>query len=167
VKRKYTINAITGDGVDDLLKGLEEHQHWIESKIPELCERLATIGATYASIGFARAFYDGPRNCSVRVEQRGENTYAVIAEGEEVLFVEFGSGVTMGGGHPDVQGYGPGTYPPTNPDHPKWNDPNGWYIPKNKGGGHTFGNPPNAPMYHAAKNVEEELEQVVREVFGH
>ena len=81
-----------------------------------------------------------------------------------MLFVEFGSGIKYGSGHPEnaEYGMGPGTYP-NGKGH--WDDPHGWYLPKDKGGGHTYGNPPTMAMYDARKTIEQDLVRIVREVF--
>lgn len=162
--RKYTINALTGEGIDEMIAGVEAYQKWIDEKTKELARRLAEHGATYASLGFSRAIYTGiPANADVTVNGDGTR-YIVRADGEAVLFLEFGAGVTYGYGHPEAEknGMGPGTYP--GQTHAM--DPKGWWIPKSAGGGHTYGNPPNAPMYNAVRNIETELARIVREVFA-
>ena len=130
-----------------------------------MARRLADLGAVSASLGFSRAIYTGVEDHAISVERVGEATYKVKADGETVLFVEFGTGVTYGYGHPEVGEYGPGTYPPANPNNPHWDDPHGWWLPKEKGGGHTYGNPPNMPMYNTVKELEQEFESILREVF--
>lgn len=139
------------------------YRKWQEEKARELAERLASLGATVASIRFSRAVYTGPKDVDVTVEEL-PNGYKVKADGESVLFIEFGSGVTYGYGHPEAGefGMGPGTYP-DGKGH--WDDPKGWYLPKSAGGGHTFGNPPAMPMYEARKAIEQELPRIVKEVF--
>lgn len=145
------------------IKQLDDYMKNLDSKIDELAKRLADMGAVDVSLGFSKAKYDGKKDFDVSVE--GDNgKYRIIVSGESVLFVEFGSGVTYGYGHPeaDKHGMGPGTYP-DGKGH--WNDPNGWWIPKSKGGGHTYGNPPNMPMYLTAKELRKEVERVAKEVF--
>lgn len=139
------------------------YRKWQEEKARELAERLASLGATVASIRFSRAVYTGQKDVDVTVEEL-PNGYKVKADGESVLFIEFGSGVTYGYGHPEAGefGMGPGTYP-DGKGH--WDDPKGWYLPKSAGGGHTFGNPPAMPMYEARKAIEQELPRIVKEVF--
>lgn len=139
------------------------YRKWQEEKARELAERLAALGATVASIRFSRAVYTGQKDVDVTVEEL-PNGYKVKADGESVLFIEFGSGVTYGYGHPEAGefGMGPGTYP-DGKGH--WDDPKGWYLPKSAGGGHTFGNPPAMPMYEARKAIEQELPRIVKEVF--
>lgn len=131
----------------------------LEDKANRICERLASIGAVRASLGFSRAIYHGTNDVAVSVEPI-ENGYAIHARGNAVLFIEFGSGATYGYGHPDPQGYGPGTY---NPSSDRWQDPGGWWYGN---GEHTYGNPPAAAMYEAQQECMRAVEQVAREVFG-
>lgn len=150
------------------VRGIQDHIHKYSAKVKrktaELARRLADMGAVNVSLGYSRAVYTGDNDISVTVEQQGENSYAIIANGEAVLFVEFGAGVTYGYGHPQpsVEGtaMGPGTYPS---EKGHWNDPKGWWIP---GGEHTYGNPPSMTMYFTAKELRNQLEDIAREVFS-
>lgn len=150
-------------GIERLKRSVEEYRRWQEQKAAELLDRLAMLGASTASIRFARATYTGLKDAAVTVEPIAKG-YVVKAEGQSVLFLEFGSGVRYGDGHPEnaEYGMGPGTYP-DGKGH--WDDPNGWYLPKDKGGGHTYGNPPAMAMYEARKTIEQELIRIVKEVF--
>ena len=149
---------LSTSGIKELQDKLKERQKWLERKCEELAARLADMGAVSASLGFARAIYNGDEDHEVTVEQKGQNCYVVRATGTTVLFVEFGSGL-IGYGHPDAQGFGPGTYPGKG----HWDDPGGWYYAH---GRHSYGNPPNMPMYNSVKELEQELARVVKEVFA-
>lgn len=166
MKRKHTVDIFSGDGLDELIKGLDEYERWINRKAEELAKRLAEYGRDDARIGFASAIYDGPRDSKVDIEPRGENCWSVVASGQDVLFIEFGTGITYSGvQHPESNGYGPGTYPiPPGKGH--WDDTSGWYLPKEAGGGHTYGNPANMPMYYAVKYLEQDFRRIVQEVFS-
>lgn len=161
--KKVRVSLSTA-GIEQLEKELQEYRKWQEAKAKELAERLSTLGASVASIRFARATYTGIKDTTITVEQIA-NGYAVKADGESVLFLEFGSGLTYGGGHPENSefGMGPGTYP-DGKGH--WDDPRGWWIPKSAGGGHTYGNPPAMAMYEARKTIIRELPRIVKEVFS-
>lgn len=161
---KKIVVPLSVDGIDRLQKELKKYQDWQQRKAKELAERLAMLGASTASIRFSRAVYTGVKDANVSVVA-APNGYTVKADGESVLFIEFGSGVTYGSGHPEAiqYGMGPGTYP-DGKGH--WDDPRGWYLPKEKGGIHTYGNPPAMPMYEARKAIEQELPRIVREVFS-
>nr|DAE35961.1 MAG TPA: hypothetical protein [Caudoviricetes sp.]DAE36590.1 MAG TPA: hypothetical protein [Caudoviricetes sp.]DAG21387.1 MAG TPA: hypothetical protein [Bacteriophage sp.]DAP93177.1 MAG TPA: hypothetical protein [Caudoviricetes sp.] len=164
MSRKRIVVPLSESGIQKIQDELTVYRKWQEEKARELAERLASLGATVASIRFSRAVYTGPKDVDVTVEEL-PNGYKVKADGESVLFIEFGSGVTYGYGHPEAGefGMGPGTYP-DGKGH--WDDPKGWYLPKSAGGGHTFGNPPAMPMYEARKAIEQELPRIVKEVFG-
>lgn len=163
MSRKRIVVPLSESGIQKIQDELMVYRKWQEEKARELAERLAALGATVASIRFSRAVYTGPKDVEVTVEAL-PNGYKVKADGESVLFIEFGSGVTYGYGHPEAGefGMGPGTYP-DGKGH--WDDPKGWYLPKSAGGGHTFGNPPAMPMYEARKAIEQELPRIVKEVF--
>lgn len=163
MSRKKIVVPLSESGIQKIQDELTVYRKWQEEKARELAERLAALGATVASIRFSRAVYTGQKDVDVTVEEL-PNGYKVKADGESVLFIEFGSGVTYGYGHPEAGefGMGPGTYP-DGKGH--WDDPKGWYLPKSAGGGHTFGNPPAMPMYEARKAIEQELPRIVKEVF--
>lgn len=158
--KKITASLSTA-GIERLQKELTDYRQWQKQKAKELAERCAMLGVQVARVQFERGSYLGEKDVSVTAEPKG-NGYIVRADGKSVLFIEFGTGITYGFGHPEAQehGMGPGTYP-DGKGH--WNDPRGWYIP---GGQHTYGNPPAMPMYTARKTIEEELPRIVKEVFG-
>lgn len=158
-KISLELNARSINGAIKEIKRLDAE--W-DRKIDTLLKKLASMGATKASLGFSRAAYSGDNDVTVSVEQNADG-YVIKAAGEAVLFIEFGAGVTYGYGHPDPMQYGPGTYP-SNKGH--WNDPKGWWLPKSAGGGHTYGNPPSATMYYTAKELSEEILRIAKEVFN-
>ena len=132
-------------------------------KVNNLTRKLAEMGATKVSLGYARALYDGYNDIDVSVEE-SENGFDIIASGEKVLFVEFGTGITMGYGHPQAGefGYGPGTY---NPQSGNWKNPNGWYFKDTDGQKyHTYGNPPSMTMYETAKQLKEAVLETAKVV---
>ena len=159
---KFTI-GIGGDGALEALRYVEERQKWIEERTQELVRRLAERGASLAKVSFSEATYDGNNDVSVSVEERGDNAMAVVAVGNAVLFIEFGSGL-IGYGHPEVKGYGPSTYSMSPEGKQHWDDPKGWYYAHGK---KSHGNPPSASMYNARKQLAEEYASIAREVFSH
>ena len=153
--------------ISDIIKGLEDYKNGLKAKADALAKALADAGCNAVKVSYAGAHYTGPRDENVTVEPRGEGKYAIVASGETVLFVEFGAGVYLGGGHPqaDEFGYGPTTYP----GQVHAADPNGWYLPKSamgKSGIHTYGNAPSAAMYNTAKSLRAMVEQAAKAVFG-
>lgn len=148
--------------IDSAIAELNAYKRQLPVWIDEICSRLAALGATKVSLGYARAIYTGNKDVTIMVEPI-PNGYAIKARGESVLFIEFGAGVTYGYGHPAAKEYGmgPGTYPS---DKGHWNNPGGWWIPKENGGGHTYGNPPAAIMYRTANELRDEVARIVQEV---
>ena len=147
--------------IDDIISGLEAYKQSLKAKADAMAKALADAGCEAVSITYGAWPYKGPKDAAVTVEQRGEASYAIVANGQTVLFLEFGAGVSYGYGHPDPMGYGPGTYPGKG----HWDDLWGWYLPKEAGGGHTYGNAPSAAMYNTAKSLREVVTQVAMEVF--
>ena len=147
-------------------KGIDRYISLLSPKSKEVCRRLAEKGRAYAQFSYAFAQYDGDRNVNVSVEPKGLRSFQIVASGKDALFIEFGAGVTYGYGHPEASamGYGPGTYPPTNPMRPWWNSQYGWWIPGS--GIHTYGNPPSMTMYWTGKNLRNEIESTAKEVFS-
>ena len=165
--RSITVNVTDPRSWENATVDLFSYLSDLEDKANRICERLAIIGATRASIDFSRAIYQGPKDVAVTVEPT-TGGYAIHARGNAVLFIEFGSGATYGYGHPEPEGYGPGTYPGKG----HWNDPNGWWLPKSAWGTgsdqdrHTYGNPPAQAMFNAKQEVLQMVQQVADEVFN-
>lgn len=143
---------------------LNAYEHRLREKADEICKRLAVSGRWEATIGFSQAIYDGTKDFDVRVEPI-DNGFEIIADGETVLLLEFGAGVTYGYGHPQAVdfGMGPGTYPDA---MGHWNDPKGWWFKDETGTKyHSYGNAPAMPMYNTAKDLRAMVAEVAREVF--
>ena len=160
-------------------KAIVEYKAWrkdFEAKCAELVRELGREGVEIARMGFETAVYDGTNDVQVEMQEKGDYTVAVVATGEAVLFIEFGTGVTYPDTHPEAGqlgmargGYGLGqgsniwgwTYD---------GDPgtNGMVIYTGfaKGRVHTFGNPANMSMYNAKSELEEKLESIARRVFS-
>ncbi len=145
--------SVDTNSLNHVLNTVDKKLDRYTKKVNNLTRKLAEMGATNVSLGYARALYDGYNDIDVSVEQ-AENGFDIIASGEKVLFVEFGTGITMGYGHPQAGefGYGPGTY---NPQSGNWKNPNGWYFKDTDGQKyHTYGNPPSMTMYETAKQLK-------------
>lgn len=151
-------------GLDALTRKLEAYANNLEMKKKTFLERLAEIGANYAEISFSEAAYDGEKDVTVPPPQWvDENTIAVVAYGQTVLFIEFGAGL-IGGGHELAGqfGYGPGTWSDGPEGKHHWDDPRGWYYGHGK---KSYGNRPARAMYEASKEMRENIIKIAREVF--
>ena len=163
MSRTVTVNVLSSASIDAAIRELRDYTNWIERRANELAKRLADMGAVLASIEYSRVPYTGEKLVNISVTELGENRYAIVASGETVLILEFGAGIKYGFGHPleGRFGMGAGTYP----EQKHALDPKGWYLPKEKGGAHTYGNPPSMAMYNTGKELRNRIEEVAREVF--
>lgn len=159
--KDIVIDPFDKSSINNAIIELRRYKEWIAAKENDLRIRLATLGATVASIQFSRAIYNGTNDVSVRVDNTG-SVAVIYAEGSAVAFIEFGSGAKYGYGHPEAGkfGTGPGTYPEGKGN---WNKPGGWWYGHNK---HSFGNPPAMAMYQAREQMVEQITQIARQVFA-
>lgn len=165
--KKIVIDGLSQKNLDSAVKELREYQKWVRRKEKELRLRLATLGATVASIQFSRAIYTGKKDVTVRVDNTG-SVAVIYAEGESVVFIEFGAGAKDEYRHPQGGEFGfvPGSWSDGPEGKGHWDDENGWWIPKESGGGHTWGHPPAMAMYEAVQRMTEEITTIAREVFS-
>lgn len=157
--------SLSPSSIDAAIKQLEDYSKDLDRKAQELCKRLADMGAMYAEWNFSGVLYAGDIDYKITVDRVDANTYAIKANGETVLLMEFGAGVKHGYGHPQAAefGMGPGTYP-NGKGH--WDDPKGWWFGEKGNWTHTYGNAPGMPMYNAAKDLRKEILDIAREVFS-
>ena len=158
------IDGLSEAAIEAAVQELRRYAEWIERKETELVSKLAERGKSVASVKFASAQYDGNNDVSVRVDSTG-SVAVIYAEGEAVAFIEFGSGATMGYGHPTAgeHGFGPGTWSTGESGKGHWDNPDGWYYEHGK---KSHGNPPATAMYDAVQAMTAELTTIAREVFG-
>ena len=128
---------------DKALKDLETYQKKTLPKLDKVCKRLAEIGRDEA-----QRFFDMAENgnTGTRVEVvKAENGYSIVASGEKVYFVEFGTGdavTTTHGFDVSVPVY-PGSYSESHKQ--KYSVYGYWYY----GGERLTDTPSYAPMSHA------------------
>ena len=161
---KITIDPFDPKSVNEALKRLDQYKKDFLAKEEEFVKRLAEIGVSVAREKFAAAEYDGVKDVTVRLEFNGDRA-AVIAEGETVGFIEFGTGIR----HPEWNNSGMEYTPPKHGTYGKGHGarPKGWfYYPKEgEPARRTFGNPPAEAMRTARDTILEQITQIAREVW--
>lgn len=163
--RKRVIKVdISAAGVNKAIQELKDWKEWLLRKTEQLLKELANEGVQIASAHFASAVYDGYSDVTVRMEERDENTVAVIGIGKTVLMLEFGSGVRYPDSHPEA---GPentihGSWSEGEFGKGHWDNPKGWFYAHGK---RSFGNPANRCMYQTKSDLEARFEQIARRVF--
>lgn len=156
---KIRINPYDPKSIDKAIAQVQEYKKDFLAKEQIFLKRLAEIGVSVASAGFATADYDGENDVTVRMEARGSSV-AVIAEGETVGFIEFGTGVK----YPEWDSSGTDYTPPEHGTYGKGlgANPDGWWF---NSGWHTYGNPPAEAMLTARDVMIEKVVQIAREVW--
>ena len=163
--RTITIE-LSSEGCQKALKELEAYQKNIVPKLDEVCRRLAEIGADEARRRFNRGDH-GNNQVFVFPPIKISNGYKIVAAGEDVYFIEFGTGFNAGTAYGD-KGVPPSVSVPVHPgswseEHAKAFSEHGyWYYAGEK----LQGTEAEMPMYHAEKAIRENEKRVFEEVFG-
>lgn len=160
-------------GIDTLISKLETYSKTITSRIKTFLDRLSIIGLQIASVEYANAQYDGDNDVTVVAYFESDNRVVVSANGQAVLFIEFGTGVTYTEEHPraDELGMIRGSYGQGKGSNESWTyygseGTNGVAVRESDKGTvvRTHGNPPANAMYKAGKEMLNEIENIAKEV---
>lgn len=166
------VNVFDPASIDAAIEQLENYQKKLKDAAAEIVRQLSLIGYDVAYQVMSEHVYSGETLSSLTIVEESPTKHILMAGSTALLFFEFGAGI-KGGGHPDPQGFGPGTYPGQKHAF----DPKGWWFPTNdpalavrydkdgQGWGHSYGNPPHMPMYKAERKMKDDLERVAKEVF--
>ena len=181
---KFNIKISGVDIIKEHLKKLQRYQE--PTYIHEVLSQLADIGVRNATLHFTifqnyERITDKP---NVNVSWENDNTISVVAQGERVTFIEFGTGVTYNSNrdYPQAEalgmtigGYGKGKGnnkywwfsdpdPNLNATHREYTRKDGTkvvmphsYI--------SYGNKPAYAMYNATKEMRDKIIDVIRGVF--
>ena len=166
--------TLSDSGINEALRQLEDYSRKLQDKADKLTKELAAIGLEVARVGFAEAQYDGTNDVSVTVEDKGKGYKAVVATGQAVLFIEFGTGVTYADNHPQKPDgiVGRGEYGKGHGSRRTWGyygEPGTSGTVIDRGGKQvvlTHGNPANMSMFNAKERMRQDIERVAREVFA-
>lgn len=162
---KITVNPFDKKSVDDAIKLVNQYKKDFAAKETEFLRRLAEIGVRVAQSGYSMADYDGINDVSVSMVRTSDG-YAVVASGQTVGFIEFGTGVR----HPEWDNTGMDYTPPKHGTYGKGQgkNPHGWWFRQNDGGRatHTYGNMPAEAMRTARDEMVENVIRIAREVWS-
>ena len=160
---KIRVDPFDKASINAAIKQVQEYKKDFLAKEKIFVKRLAEIGVSVATTGFAVADYDGIKDVTVRLEWNG-NKAVIIAEGETVGFIEFGTGIK----NPEWDNSGMDYTPPKHGTYGKKRGarPHGWYFKPGEGAvQHTYGNPPAEAMRTARDVMIERVARIAREVF--
>lgn len=150
--------------INHAIAKLKDYKKGLERKRRLLIEKLALVGANEASVRFTTAIYDGANDVAVNL-RRIKDGWAIVAKGQAVCFIEFGSGVY----HNPVEPYplprpegvvGIGEYGKGRGSRPIW-------VYYDETGKKVFarGNPAALGMWYATEEMRRSILDVAREVF--
>ena len=151
---------LSAESCNRAVKELEKYQKEIKPKMDEVCKRLAEIGRDEAiSVVNGIRLSDG--NSVERIEAvQIDNGWKIVMSGEDVYFIEFGTG---DGVTPHYDTNVPVAWGTWSAEHKQMLWKYGfWYYDKVKYTGTTA----YMPMYYAEKRMREEMPRIVKEVFG-
>ena len=161
---KIVIDPFSKASIDAAIKQVQQYEKDFKAKETEFVRRLKELGVSVATTGFATAEYDGVNDVLIAETQQG-NRAAVIAYGETVGFIEFGTGVK----YPEWDSAGMDYTPPKHGTYGKGRgkQPHGWYFRQSDGAKarHTYGNPPAEAMLTARNEMIDQITTIAREVW--
>lgn len=161
---KIVINPFDKKSIEEAERIVRQYKKDFEVKEAEFVRRLAEIGVSVASAGFATADYDGVNDVVVSMEKTATG-YTVVASGKAVGFIEFGTGVR----YPEWDGADVEYTPPPHGSYGKGQgkNPYGWWFKGSDGAvaRHTYGNQPAEAMLTARNQMIERVTTIAREVW--
>lgn len=161
---KIVVNPFDPKSITEAIRRVKQYEKEFAAKEREFVRRLAEIGVSVASTGFSLADYDGINDVQVVMKQTGSRA-TVIAYGETVGFIEFGTGVKFR----EYDSAGLEFKPPAHGTYGegKGANPHGWYYNPSEGaaGRHTYGNIPAEAMLTARNTMIERITAIAREVW--
>lgn len=172
--------TLSAESIRDLQKQLQEYKTELngkcdrfvlelaESGIPVLESNISQAGFKYDSNGIESGS-DTEHNTYVKVDSLiGMSKATLVVEGREILFIEFGAGVSYNGSvgsspHPkgEENGFLIGTYGMGHGSQKVW----GYYADT----GElimTHGTKATMPMYKASLHIRDEVVRIAKRVFG-
>jgi hypothetical protein len=159
---KIVIDPFDPKSISEALKVVKRYKKEFEAKEREFVRRIAELGVSVASSGFATADYDGVNDVQVTMTHSGDKA-VVTAFGETVGFIEFGTGVK----YPEWDASGMEYTPPKHGTYGKGRgkNPHGWFFKQGEAVRHTYGNQPAEAMRTARDTMVERVIQIAREVW--
>lgn len=178
--KKIIVDALDWSSWLNLENEIQAYSFWLRERAAVFAERCAEEGVKIADMNFQNAVYAGAIDVRCRVtniKNDGTTYQATIeANGETVLFIEFGSGLAFANSYQFEHGFAPGQY-----GHHQGLNPKGWLYSgsigtnppfgtepsiKKKGMIHTYGNPANESLGQAINELETRIAKIASEVFG-
>lgn len=162
-----TVNVMNKDSIDKAIRDLRRYEDKLKKAEKEIARQLAEIGMKVVELRFYEV---EPTEFDIYTEPT-ESGYAIVANGEDIMFIEFGAGMsTEDYEHPEAEGL-----PPIVAGEWSRNEGTGqfaskgyWWHNREKFYGYpSFDGIPAYPahgFYEANKEMQKRAEEVIRRV---
>lgn len=170
--KTITVDILNPRSINRAVRELNRYADKLEAAEGQIAEAVSEVGVDVANDLFKNALYAGYNEVEVHSESEG-NEARVVAEGETVAFIEFGTGIVMGQGAtlprpPGIVGLG--QYGLGRGAHPPWvyhgvmgaNPPPGTRRLGDSDKILTHGNPPAGALMRASAEMEDQAAEIVR-----
>lgn len=172
INKTIRINVLSLASVEKAISDIEAFQEKLKRLEEELPKELAEFGVEYAQAAYDMSIYNvlwdnssSTPNISVTAEPI-EHGYRVLANGQEVCFVEFGAGVFFNGGGayegelpPGIVGIGEYGFGLGKNDVWAFDDANGERQV-------THGTPASNAMYYTGEEIRRRVEETARRILN-
>lgn len=160
---------LSEEGIDNLIRQLEQYRRDLQRKCSLLVQRLCQEGIPVVDAYIAASKGDSNKAHTTEVSLDGNGNIqmaSLILKGPDILFIEFGAGIhyNNGNAHPKAGefGYGVGTYPgQTHAINPGY-----WWYKDGETLHFSQGTQATMPMYNASLEIMRKVNDVAHEVFG-
>ena len=143
------------------LRELRRYRDSIGKKMDEVCRRVAEVGAQEAEQIVSQVNFQENNFVDYVGVEKTDNGYKIVMSGEDVYFIEFGTGDGVSA-HYDIVSV-PVAWGSWSEEHSQMLFNKGfWYYDRVR----YTGTPAYMPMYYAEKRMREEMPRIVKEVFG-
>ena len=156
---RQIVVELSAESCNRAVKELEKYQKEVKPKLEEVCRRLAQIGVEAARAHLVLA--DGNTDAVIEEPVQIDNGYKIVMSGEDVYFVEFGTGnfAYRHGNEVSVPVY-PGSYSEQHAQ--QFSKYHFWWY----GGQQYEGTPAYRPLLYAGQAIRQAMPRIVKEVFG-
>ena len=162
MSRKITLRWDDRDSIDNAIKELKEYQKKLHEIEIKFCVALAEIGRQTAQAVYDEFYLEGynrPVKCEVVQTRDGAK---LLANGEDVCFIEFGTGTEADGSTHEGYTFTPGSWSSSELGKGMFSDLGFWVWE-----GETFtGTPPAHALERAIAEMESRASEVARQLKG-
>lgn len=169
--KKISINVFSESSINNAIAELKAYKEKMNRQFSDgVLETMANARETADNI-FQGALYSGDNDVSTTLEASG-NTVKIVAHGQSVAFIEFGTGIVNGayGGKIPDNVSGRGQYGQGKGSNEHWvyegNPGNNGRIIRNDNIVLTHGDPPAEAMLTARNEIVERITETVRSKFN-